>query len=100
MGSNAGRDININIEIPCDTGGAGGSQDPWVPECLSKEGQEKRAATVGAGAAKLGEALAALRPLRDGELLGPSELELLERLESWHGGLRAEIDRRQKPAKT
>ncbi len=95
MGSNAGRDININIEIPCDTGGSGnkGCEDSWAPESLPAESQKKRAAGVGTGSTRLEEALKALRPMRDDGLLGPSEVELVERLECWQAGLRAEIDR-------
>ncbi len=96
MGSNAGRDISINIEIPCDTGGTRSCVDPFSPESLPKEAQERRAASVGAGAARLEEALKALRPMREGGLLGPSEVDLVERLECWHTGLKAEIDRQNR----
>ncbi len=96
MGSNAGRDIEIRIDIPCDTGGTKPCDDAFSLDSLPREAQERRAATVGAGSARLEEALKALRPMRDGGLLGPSELELLDRLECWQAGLKAEIDRQKR----
>ncbi len=96
MASTAGKDVEIRIEIPCNPGGEKGCDDPFSPESLPKEAQQKRAETVGTGAARLEAALEALRPMRAGGLLGPSEVELLERLECWRANLKSEIDRQKR----
>ncbi len=101
MPSTHGKDVLFSVEIPVNywpgppepppptDRDCRCSKNPYCADELSKEAQAKRAEVLKAEMPKFDAVLAVLRHMKDDGLLCCSELELLERYERFHSGLKA-----------